>query len=149
MSQLIAFLLLLTVNDKSPDEIRYFHVNDQKIKTTFIIDERFFGKYQGDKEGYLLLKTDGTGEYKYDIFGFAPPDCKKDVIHFEWGFLLDEENKIIRFEREYGYSYPVIYRAIGNTSFQGCSKEIFLDYILDYEYDKLLTVSSSDNWIKK
>ena len=145
---IISFIFLLSVDGNDPDEFRYFEVNDQKVKTTIHIDERFFGKYQGDKSGYLLLNADGTGEYQYDIFGFAPSDCKKDVIYFEWGFLVDEDDQVIRIKREYGYSYPVIYRVTGNTSFQGCSKEVFIDYILEYRKDRLLTVSSSDNWTK-
>lgn len=149
MPVIYPFLLYLfgSLSSIPDDKIRFFEIEGKKIKTTFHTEARFIGKYEGRKGGYLILNENGSGEYKYDIFGFAPADCKPGIITFEWGFVLDERNEIVRFERDYGFSYPVIYKSQGWPSFQGCSKEIFVDYIL-VSHKGELSVSSSDDWIK-
>lgn len=124
-----------------------FTLNGEEVKVTHIVGEVFLGKYEGDKEGYLLLNSDGTGTYEYDIFGFERSDCLKDAIEIEWGFILDENNQIVKFEREYGFSYPIIYRCTGSICFQGCSRTYLVDFILDKNDGKLI-VSSSDDWEK-
>ena len=58
------------------DGIRYLEVEGASVKTTFNVDAKFIGKYQGAKQGYLVLNEDGTGQYRYDYFGFAAANCK-------------------------------------------------------------------------
>ncbi len=115
--------------------------------TTFDVPEKFTGTYRGSGEGYLELMEDGTGVYHYDVF-FAPPECKKQPITLEWGFLLDEKDNIVFFNRKYGRSYPILLKSTGATSFQGCRQSVMLDFILDYS-DGPLLVSSSDDWSKE
>lgn len=138
---------LVQIPDENPTE-RLFKIDDKLIKTTITVDEKFLGVYQGRKNGYLKLNADGTGEYLYDIF-LPAENCQKDTIKIEWGFILDDNQKIIKFERAYGYSYPIIYRSTGKISFQSCTNNIMLDYILEYNVEEFLTVSSSDDWIKE
>jgi hypothetical protein len=128
------------------EKIRQVMYEGTEVKTTYSPDKKFIGKYQGKKSGYLLLKEDGTGEYLYDIFG--PSSCKPGIITFEWGFLLDEKNNMIKIERDYGYSYPIVFKATSEFTFQGCSQAVFVDYILEYKNGDL-HVSSSDDWIKR
>ena len=94
-----------------------------------------------------MLNEDGTGFYKYDIFGFAPQGCKNEPILIEWGFLINEEGEVVKFDREYGYSYPILFKSTGESSFQGCREPVLLDFLLEYK-DGSLGVSSSDNWKK-
>lgn len=129
------------------EKTRTIDYNGKSVKTTFDIPEEFYGTYAGSKSGYLTLKEDGSGAYNYDVFAFAPSDCKKDIINIEWGFLLDENNNIVSFEREYGLSYPVLMKSTSATSFQGCRKEVMLDFIMVYK-DGKIGVSSSDDWTK-
>ena len=124
-----------------------FTVDGKEVKVTFSADRRYYGKYSGAKTGYLLLNEDGTGEYKYDYFGLAKPNCKPGPILFKWGFILDENNNIVKFERDYGYSVPIIYVCTGESAFQGCRKNVFVDYLLDLR-DGSIEVSSSDDWKK-
>jgi hypothetical protein len=126
---------------------RIFNINNEEVSVTFDVDDMFYGLYQGDKSGYLLLKRDGTGEYKYDIFGVATSECNEGIIQFEWGFPLDKNNDKVKFKKLYGYSYPVIFKCSGDVCFQGCSKVYLLDFILD-KGDGKLHVSSSDDWKK-
>ncbi|ELR72352.1 hypothetical protein C900_01634 [Fulvivirga imtechensis AK7] len=132
------------VNEKN----RTIEYNGQAVKTTFDVPQTFYGTYSGNKKGYLTLKADGTGTYNYDVFGFAPDGCKKGIIEIEWGFLLDDNNKIVSFEREYGRSYPILMESTSPTSFQGCRKRVMLDFIMEYKNGKL-GVSSSDDWMKE
>lgn len=148
MKLTLILTLLLFFSSGKDDKIRTIDYNGKSVKTTFEIPVEFYGKYAGQRDGYLLLKEDGTGEYNYDVFGFAPSNCKKDVIRVEWGFLLDENNQIVSFEREYGRSYPVLFKSIGATSFQGCRKQVMLDFVMQYKNGHL-GVSSSDDWVKK
>lgn len=146
MHILISVFYCLIIIQPSEDKIRSFEFNNSKVRTTYGVEDRFYGKYRGAKKGFLNLKKDGTGQYLYDVFGFAPDHCKKDTIDFEWGFIIDENDQLVNFEREYGLSYPIIYRSTGNTSWQGCTKKVFLDYLLVYKTGEI-TVSSSDDWI--
>ena len=142
---LLAFILLFSpVNDK----VRYFTYEGQEIKTTFQVSGSFVGEYKGRKTGFLILNEDGTGSYKYDVFGFAPASCKNQPIQIEWGFLLNKEDEIVKFDREYGYSYPILLKSTGETSFKGCREEVLLDFVLEYK-DGSLGISSSDDWKKK
>lgn len=129
------------------DKIRYITYRNQEVKTTFDTSAKFIGEYKGKKSGYLILNEDGSGIYNYDIFGFAPESCKKQPITVEWGFMLDENDKILKFEREYGYSYPVLLKSTGTISFKGCRDQVLLDFIMEYK-DGSLGVSSSDDWKK-
>ena len=129
------------------DDIRVFEYQGSKVRTTYHVGETFLGTYSGRKTGYLELYKSGLGKYKYDVFGFALKGCTSDAIEIEWGFLIDDENNIVKFKRDYGYSYPILMRSISNNSFKGCREEIMLDFI--FEKDGSLHVSSSDDWIKK
>lgn len=141
---LLAIVCLLPLADK----IRTINYNGKDVRTTYDVPANFIGTYQGKKLGYLQLNADGTGAYHYDIFGFAPSDCPEGAISIEWGFLLDENDELVSFEREYGRSYPILMKSTGTTQFQGCRKEVMLDFIMSYENGQL-GVSSSDDWIKK
>lgn len=114
--------------------------------TTIVVDSRFIGNYKGRKSGYLELNADGTGTYKYDMFGLAPASCKRIPITFEWGFLVDSTNNIIARNRSYGVSYPILLKSTSETTFQGCRTPVMMDYILDKK--GVLNVSSSDDWKK-
>jgi len=115
-------------------------------KTTINVEARFIGTYKGKKTGFLELQKDGTGTYKYDIFGYAPSTCKRQAITIEWGFLLDSLNQQVKKKRDYGYSYPILLKSTSETSFQGCRMPVMMDYILDKK--GVLNVSSSDDWKK-
>lgn len=130
-------------------ETRYFELNGVSVKTTYSVPARFIGTYKGSENGFLRLNPDGTGMYLYDAKVVLPPGCNLDTISLEWGFIVDDNNEIVRFKRDYGFSYPIIYKSIGKTTFQGCSKTIFLDYILEYRKNNFLTIASSDDWVKK
>ncbi|MEM7107715.1 MAG: hypothetical protein AAF519_05765 [Bacteroidota bacterium] len=129
-------------------EVRTIEYNGRKVRTTFIAPEQFYGVYKGDKEGFLQLNEDGTGEYQYDVFGFAPANCIDNAIAIEWGFIVNDLDERISFKREYGYSYPILLKSISDIKFQGCRKEVILDFILEYK-DGSLGVSSSDDWVKQ
>ena len=135
--------LFLALND----DVREMEYNGSTVTTTYGVDAKFYGTYKGRKSGFLTLKNDGTGTYAYDVFGFAPATCKKQPITIEWGFLLDENNKVVSFSREYGQSYPILLKSTGETKFQGCQKEVMLDFIMVYKNGQL-GVSSSDDWVK-
>jgi len=155
MKLIICFLACIIMNMKGmiiPDvvsdtSIKIFRIENENIRVTCEVDEMFFGLYKGDKTGYLLLNRDGTGEYKYDIFGVAPVGCQEGIIKMEWGFPVDKDNNTVKFKKVYGYSYPVIFKCTGGICFQGCSKVYILDFILD-KNDGRLHVSSSDDWEK-
>ena len=127
--------------------VRSFIIEGKEVMTTFKTDAGLYGKYSGLKGGYLLLNDDGTGEYLDDYSGFALPGCPSGPIRFRWGFILNESGKVVTFEREYGYSVPVIYESTGEKSFQGCRKKIFVDYLL-VRSNGTVEVSSSDDWKK-
>lgn len=146
-SVLTLVLLLLSIWNPSGEKDRIIIYEGQEVNTTFDVPTKFLGSYKGNKSGYLLLNEDGTGLYKYDIFGFAPKSCKNQPIQFEWGFLLEKKGGIVKFEREYGYSYPILLNSTGETNFQGCREKVLLDFLLEYK-DGSLGVSSSDNWEK-
>jgi hypothetical protein len=155
MLQLFIYLILIIefgsfpgyIDTGDKEKIRDFWINGEKIRVTNEADEMFLGMYKGAKSGYLSLREDGTGEYKYDIFVVAGNECKEGIIQIEWGFPLDKDNKKVKFKKPYGYSYPIIFKCTGDVCFQGCSKEYIIDFILD-KNDGKLHVSSSDDWKK-
>ena len=137
----------LCIGQENNPSYQVFILDGKEVKVTHSADAVFFGKYSGAKGGYLILNEDGTGEYLYDYYGYALPSCQPGPIVFQWGFLLDENNKIVKFEREYGYSYPIIYFSTGSTGFQGCRKKYIVDYLM-LRTDGTIGVSSSDDWEK-
>ena len=141
------FLLAFKSQDSNHKERMLAH-NEKQIKTTFEVEDKFFGTYKGRKGGFLKLNSDGTGSYKYDYQAFLPENCEGGEIDFNWGFIVDDSGELLRFERSYGYSYPILYSCIGANSFQGCTKTSLVDYILVYK-DGTITVSSSDDWKKQ
>ncbi len=146
MTSFILFLVVLLLPSDSNEKIRNIKYEGKDYLTTYEVPEKFTGKYEGAGDGFLELSQDGTGTYNYDVF-FAPEDCEKQPITLEWGFLLDENNNIVYFNRKYGRSYPVLLKSTSETSFQGCRQEVMLDFILEYT-DGPLIISSSDDWVK-
>jgi len=146
MKTIYSLLIIFLFNQADP--VRVFTYHDKEVKTTWKVDALFYGKYSGRKSGYLELKNDGTGIYKYDYFAFALAGCKNIPVKIEWGFLLDENGEIVRHEREYGFSYPILYKSTGEVSFRGCREEMMLDFIMVYK-NGTVGVSSSDDWILK
>ncbi|MCB0495819.1 MAG: hypothetical protein KDC79_06765 [Cyclobacteriaceae bacterium] len=144
ISHVILYFFLLLVPQNSGERIIVY--NGEEYKTTIDVEPRFLGTYKGRKTGYLELNDDGTGIYKYDIFGPAPATCKRGSITFKWGFVLDENGEIVKRKRNYGFSYPVLLESTSETSFQGCHTPVMMDYILDR--GETLNVSSSDDWQK-
>lgn len=128
------------------DKDRLILYKGTEIKTTFDVPVEFIGLYEGRKAGYLKLNPDGTGEYKYDIFGMAPPTCERTAIKLNWGFVLDKKGKIIKNKRDYGYSYPILLESTGSNSFQGCRTPVMKDFIL--KRGNSFHISSSDDWQK-
>lgn len=132
------------INNGEKDRIIVY--KGTEINTTFNVPEKFLGLYEGRKTGYLQLNPDGTGIYKYDIFGLAPASCERKPIELKWGFILDKEGKIMKNKRDYGFSYPILLESTGSTSFQGCRTPVMKDFIL--HRGEALHVSSSDDWKK-
>lgn len=147
MKALLISVLMLFWVIPTDQKIRYITYRHKDVKTTFDVPDHFIGEYKGKKSGYLLMNRDGTGIYNYEIFGFAPSTCKKQPITVQWGLMLDENDQILKFEREYGYSYPILLKSTGATSFKGCREEVLLDFIMEYK-DGTLGISSSDDWKK-
>ena len=145
---LFIFPFLLVNTSQKNDETRIIEYNGKKVKVIYQIDERFYGLYKGKKSGFLELNKDGSGQYKYDIFGFALPGCKPGPIPLIWGMLLDDDGEPVKFEREYGFSYPILYQTTSEKSFQGCRKNVLLDFIIEKK-DGSLGISSSDDWQKQ
>lgn len=145
--KLTTLLLTLVLSLSTNDKVRTITYQGKEVKTTYDVADQFIGTYKGRKEGYLQLNADGTGTYVYDVFGFAPSSCKKGPITIEWGFLLDENDQIVSFPREYGKSYPILLKSTSETQFQGCRTPVMLDFIMEYKNGEL-GVSSSDDWIK-
>ncbi len=140
-------LFLFIIQQILPGEkIRKLEHNGSKVTTTYSIDDKFLGNYQGNKKGFLQLNSDGSGVYQYDYHGLST-NCSGENITFIWGFIVDEHGDIVKFKRPYGYSYPIIYNCTGENAFQGCTKRSMIDYLLEYD-DGTITVSSSDNWGK-
>lgn len=134
-------LFQLQMNDE-----RIITYRGDEYQTTIDVAYNFLGTYKGRKSGYLVLNKDGTGIYKYDMFGLAPASCKRAPITLEWGFLLDSLDNIVKRKRDYGYSYPILLKSTSKTSFQGCRTPVMMDYILDKK--GVLNVSSSNDWKK-
>ena len=135
--------LFLAGNSEKERIILY---QDIEYHTTYDVPAAFIGIYKGQKTGYLKLNADGTGEYKYDIFGYAPPSCDRKSIPFIWGFILDKDGALTKKKRDYGFSYPILLKSTGTNSFQGCRTQVLKEFILDK--GKTLHVSSSDDWKK-
>jgi hypothetical protein len=119
---------------------------ETEYRTTYAVPAEFIGTYEGRKSGFLKLNADGTGEYKYDIFGYAPASCERKPINFIWGFILDKDGNLSKNERDYGFSYPILLQSTGSNSFQGCRTEVLKEFILNK--GKTLHISSSDDWQK-
>ena len=147
MKYLLFLIPVLFISGTTFQKVRTIAYEGKDYLTTYDVPEKFKGIYKGNGEGYLELMEDGTGLYHYDVF-FAPSECKKQPITLEWGFLLDEKNNVVFFNRKYGRSYPVLLKSTSSTSFQGCRQAVMLDFILDYT-DGPLLVSSSDDWSKE
>ena len=105
---ILSSIYLTVVAIDLEDKERIISYQDTEYKTTYSVDNKFIGTYKGRKSGYLMLNADGTGEYKYDIFGYAPASCERKPISFIWGFILDKEGKMIAKKRDYGNSYPIL-----------------------------------------
>ena len=129
------------------EKTRHLEYNGAQVLTTYEIDGKFIGQYSGSKSGFLQLKGDGNGVYRYDYSGLSPM-CPGEAIEFKWGFILDESGEIVKMERSYGFSYPIIYNCSGENAFQGCTKRSMVDFILVYD-DGTITISSSDDWVKE
>ncbi len=141
------WLNFIGINSSVSDKDRAITYNGTDYQTTYAAPAEFIGVYDGRKTGFLKLNADGTGEYKYDIFGYAPANCERKPIAFIWGFLLDNDGEISKNERDYGFSYPILLQSTGANSFQGCRTAVLRDYILIK--GETLHVSSSDDWRKK
>jgi hypothetical protein len=147
--KLIFFTVLLYYLGLSPatsDKDRVITYNDTEYQTTYTVPAEFIGVYKGRKAGFLKLNADGTGEYKYDIFGYAPASCERKPIAFIWGFILDKDGNLTKNERDYGFSYPILLQSTGVNSFQGCRTDVLKEFILNR--GNTLHVSSSDDWQK-
>ena len=134
--------ITLDLNDKE----RTIVYGETEYQTTFSVPAEFIGTYEGRKAGFLKLNADGTGEYKYDIFGYAPVSCERKPITFIWGFILDKDGNMAKNKRDYGFSYPILLQSTGSNSFQGCRTEVLKEFILNR--GSTLHVSSSDDWQK-
>ena len=143
---MILAVLFLQAGKVTPD-VKVFHLDGKDVKVTHQVEAKFYGRYSGQQGGYLILNKDGSGEYLNDYFGYAKPSCQAGPISFSWGFLVDEKNNVVRFKRDYGYSYPVVYVSTGENSFQGCRKKYLVDYLM-VRTDGTIAVSSSDDWEK-
>jgi len=137
-------LPILSLIQFNSSEERIINYRGDDYKTTIDVESRFIGIYKGRKTGYLELKKDGTGTYKYDLFGYAPSTCKRQAITIEWGFVLDNKGEIQKRKREYGFSYTILLKSTSETTFQGCRTPVMMDYILDK--NGVLNISSSDDW---
>ena len=145
---LYLFPILLFSSFQDNTKTRIINYNGEDVKVIYQVDDKFYGTYKGRKSGYLDLKKDGSGQYKYDIFAFALPNCKPGPIPLIWGMLIDDKGEIVKFEREYGFSYPILYQSTSDNGFQGCRKKVLLDFIIEKK-DGSLEISSSDDWQKK
>ena len=153
LSNLIfSFFHLILANqvfaDLSVYETKILVIDGQEVNVTHHVDSKFIGKYSGSKSGFLILSKDGSGVYMHDETGFLKKGCTPEGINFEWGFIVNEQGELLKFERPYGFSYPVVYKATGDIQFQGCSKPFLVDYIL-VKKNGVITISSSSDWVKE
>ncbi|MEJ2003506.1 MAG: hypothetical protein P8X57_00740 [Cyclobacteriaceae bacterium] len=140
-------MLIFPSLGSTSDEVRMIEYNGKPYRTIYNV-ERFNGIYKGKKDGYLQLNPDGSGVYVYDIFGVAPASCTKGPISFRYGFLIDDNDSIVRMQRDYGYSYPILLESTGENAFQGCRTRVLLDFLMEYN-DGSIGVSSSDDWTRQ
>ena len=140
-------ICILSVNAyQGENKTRVINYQGTDVNTTFDVPQEFIGFYRGRKTGYLELRADGTGEYKYDIFGLAPASCERKAIQFNWGLILDDNGEILKNKRDYGFSFPFLMESTGSNSFQGCRTPVMQDFIL--RKGETLHISSSDDWEK-
>jgi len=145
------FALLLSIQllvDDATLITKTLIINDQEVVVTHHVDSKFIGKYSGSKSGYLKLNPDGSGFYLNDESGMRKKDCPAGGIDFEWGFIVNKEGELVKFDRPYGFSYPVVYKATGDIQFQGCTKPFLVDYIL-VKKNGVIAISSSSDWVKE
>lgn len=145
MKGLIVILSLLGTL-QNPSRERLLHFDGSDVLTTYDVGTEFYGMYKGSKAGFLELRPDGTGTYRYD-YSALMKSCESTTIDFDWGFLLDDQGNVVRFERPYGYSYPIIYSCTGKNTFRNCTMTTMIDYIMVYKTGTI-NVSSSDDWKK-
>jgi hypothetical protein len=146
-ASILLFSLAMALFSPANDKNRTFTYQGKEVATTYAVESKFLGTYTGRRNGFLLLNSNGTGEFRYDIFGPGLAGCKSETIQMEWGFMVEKNGSLVKFKREYGYSYPILYKSVSPTSFKGCREEVMLDFIMEYP-DKTLAVSSSDDWKK-
>lgn len=139
-------VIMIVASIQNPQKERIMTLNGTEVKTTYQVESMFYGLYRGNKQGSLELLPDGTGTYRYD-YSALMRSCESAVIAIDWGFLLDESGQVVRFERPYGYSYPIIYNCTGANSFRNCTMTSMIDYIMVYK-SGTINVSSSDDWKK-
>lgn len=145
--KILTFIFYLIITGYAQNEkIRPLEYNGTMVSTTYEIGDKFLGKYEGSKKGFLQLDEDGSGVYRYDYSGLSR-DCPGDQIELKWGFILDDSGEVVKLKKPYGFSYPIIYNCSGENAFQGCTKRTMVDFILVYD-DGTITVSSSSDWIK-
>jgi hypothetical protein len=140
----LIFGLLVAGNNVSERQLQY---NGRSFRTTFDVPQFFYGRYEGNGEGFLQLSEDGSGVFRYDYAALSK-DCESALIAFEWGFVLDGNGAVMQVERPYGRSYPVIYNCSGPNAFKNCSERAMIDYLLVFD-DGTVRVSSSDDWKKQ
>ncbi|BDD03389.1 hypothetical protein [Aureibacter tunicatorum] len=142
----LAIIIVLFLSAfKDASKTRTFNVNGKDVKVLIPNDAQFIGKYKGSKSGFLVLNADGTGEFKYD-YAYNENACPDKSFDIEWGLILESDGMPLKFEREYGYSYPVILKSQSGNHFEGCTEKILVDYLLVKKDG--VHVSSSDDWKK-
>lgn len=145
---MLPVLILLGLCQGPSDDIRVLTVEEQPVVTTYKVASRFLGVYRGRKSGFLELRADGSGFYRYDLQGLGKDGCQDGEIPIIWGFIVAEDGSVVRFERPYGFSYPVVYLSTSDKKFQGCSRPAMVDYLLEHR-NGMIAVSSSDDWIRQ
>ena len=127
----------------NPEKVKTIQYNGQKLSLLIPNNLNFFGEFKGKKSGFLVLNSDGSGEYKSD---YSLNSCDNTSFRIDWGFLMDENGEIVKIKRSYGFSYPVVYKSLDGKRFKGCKETLFFDYLL--EKNGRIEVSSSDDWKK-
>jgi hypothetical protein len=145
---MLPVLILLGLYFCPSGDIRMLTVEEQPVATTYKVASRFLGIYRGRKSGFLELRADGSGFYRYDLQGLGKDGCQDGEIPIVWGFIVAEDGSVVRFERPYGYSYPIVYLSTSHKKFQGCSRSAMVDYLLEHR-SGMIAVSSSDDWVRQ
>ena len=68
MKTSVLFFILLSLFAESNEKTRQLDHNGSKVKTTFEIDEKFLGRYEGSKLGFLQLDNNGNGIYRSPFY---------------------------------------------------------------------------------